>query len=151
MRRPVVLFRLPYEGRTAAGDRVVHALGILEVLWNVDSRDSLRDTKYLGVARNVIAGLRPGPIVLMYENQGQTIRAVPAIFAALARRRLRAVTVPELISADPSSFDPTPPRSGCPLHIAGGWQRWLAATASVFSHLIEVSSTVTLSGRLRQA
>ena len=48
IRRPVVLFRPPYEGRTVAVDREVHALGMLEVLWNVDSRDSLGDTDYLG-------------------------------------------------------------------------------------------------------
>ena len=104
IRRPVVLFRPPYEARTVAVDRDVHALGMLEVLWNVDSRDSLGDTDYLGVERNVIAGLRPGSIVLMHENHGQTIRALPTISAALARRRLRAVTVPELISADPPSL-----------------------------------------------
>jgi peptidoglycan/xylan/chitin deacetylase (PgdA/CDA1 family) len=102
--RPVVLFRPPYEGRSVAVDREVHARGMLEVLWNVDSRDSLGDTNYLSTERNVIAGLRPGSIILMHENHGQTIRALPAIFAALVRRRLRAVTVPELVSADPPSL-----------------------------------------------
>jgi peptidoglycan-N-acetylglucosamine deacetylase len=101
--RPVALFRPPYEGRTAAIDREARRLGMLEVLWNVDSRDSLGDTNYLGVERNVIAGLRPGSIILMHENHGQTIRALPTIFAALARRRLQAVTVPELMTADPPS------------------------------------------------
>lgn len=104
VRRPVVLFRPPYEGRTVAIDREAHALGMLEVLWNVDSRDSLGDTNYVGIERNVIVGLRPGSIILMHENHGQTIRALPVIFAALARRRLRAVTVPELLSADPPSL-----------------------------------------------
>jgi peptidoglycan/xylan/chitin deacetylase (PgdA/CDA1 family) len=101
--RPVELFRPPYEGRTAAIDREVRALGMVEVLWNVDSRDSVGVTNYLQIERNVIAGLRPGSIILMHENHGQTIRALPAILAALARRGLRAVTVPELISADPPS------------------------------------------------
>jgi peptidoglycan/xylan/chitin deacetylase (PgdA/CDA1 family) len=118
--RPVVLFRPPYEGRSVAVDREVEAAGMLEVLWNVDSRDSLGGTNYLGIERNVLAGLRPGSIILMHENHGQTIRALPVIFAALARRRLRAVTVTELISADPPSL-PQLRRglSGCPVARAG--------------------------------
>jgi hypothetical protein len=84
----VLLFRPPYEGRTTAIDSEVRALGMLEVLWNVDSGDSL-GANYAGIRRNVTAGLRPGSIVLMHENRGQTIRALPIIFAALARRHLR--------------------------------------------------------------
>jgi peptidoglycan/xylan/chitin deacetylase (PgdA/CDA1 family) len=100
--QPVVLFRPPYEGHNYAIDREVKALGMVEVLWNVDSADSL-GANYAGIERNVIAGLRPGSIILMHENRGQTIRALPVIFAALAREHLRAVTVPELITADPPS------------------------------------------------
>jgi peptidoglycan/xylan/chitin deacetylase (PgdA/CDA1 family) len=101
-RQPVVLFRPPYEGRDHAIDQEVKALGMLEVLWNVDSADSL-GANYAGIERNVIAGLRPGSIILMHENRGQTIRALPVIFAALARRHLRAVTVAQLVAADPPS------------------------------------------------
>jgi peptidoglycan/xylan/chitin deacetylase (PgdA/CDA1 family) len=82
--QPVVLFRPPYEGRTPAIDREVRALGMLEVLWNVDSGDSL-GANYAGIERNVLAGLHPGSIILMHENHGQTIRALLTIFAALAR------------------------------------------------------------------
>jgi peptidoglycan/xylan/chitin deacetylase (PgdA/CDA1 family) len=102
--QPVVLFRPPYGGRTPAIDHPVKALGMLEVLWNVDSQDSLGLTDYLAIEQNVLAGLRPGSIILMHENHGQTIRALPVILSALARRHLRAVTLPELISADPPSL-----------------------------------------------
>jgi peptidoglycan/xylan/chitin deacetylase (PgdA/CDA1 family) len=98
----VVLFRPPYEGRSPAIDGEVKDLGMLEVLWNVDSADSL-GAEYAGIERNVIAGLRPGSIVLMHENRGQTIRALPSIFAALERDHLRAVTVPQLVQQDPPS------------------------------------------------
>jgi peptidoglycan/xylan/chitin deacetylase (PgdA/CDA1 family) len=118
--RPVVLFRPPYEATSVAIDREVNTLGMLEVLWNVDSRDSLGDTNYLGIERNLIAGLRPGSIILMHENHGQTIRALPTIFAALTRRRLRAVTVPELISGDPPSLAQLRRGlSGCPVSLTG--------------------------------
>jgi peptidoglycan/xylan/chitin deacetylase (PgdA/CDA1 family) len=100
---PVVLFRPPYEGRTAAIDREVSSLGMLQVLWTVDSQDSL-GVDYAGIEHNVIAGLHPGSIILMHENRGQTIRALPTIFAALARRHLDAVTVPQLIAEDPPSL-----------------------------------------------
>jgi peptidoglycan/xylan/chitin deacetylase (PgdA/CDA1 family) len=100
--QPVVLFRPPYEGRTSAIEREVRGLGMLEVLWNVDSADSL-GANYARIERNVLAGLRPGSIILMHENRGQTIRALPVIFAALARDHLRAVTVPDLVATDPPS------------------------------------------------
>jgi peptidoglycan/xylan/chitin deacetylase (PgdA/CDA1 family) len=100
--QPVVLFRPPYEGMSAAIEQEVRSLGLLEVLWNVDSGDSL-GANYAGIERNVIAGLHPGSIILMHENHGQTIRALPTIFAALRRDRLRAVTVPELVTEDPPS------------------------------------------------
>jgi peptidoglycan/xylan/chitin deacetylase (PgdA/CDA1 family) len=118
-REPVLLFRPPYEGTTPAITRELRRLGMLEVLWNVDSRDSIGDTDYLGIERNVLAGLQPGSIILMHENHGQTIRALPVIFAALARRRLRAVTIPQLVREDPPS--PAQLRrglSGCPVALA---------------------------------
>jgi peptidoglycan/xylan/chitin deacetylase (PgdA/CDA1 family) len=101
--QPVTLFRPPYEGHSPAIDSEARALGLLEVLWNVDSGDSL-GANYAGIERNVIAGLRPGSIILMHENRGQTIRALPAIFAALVRDHLRAVTIPELVAEDPPSL-----------------------------------------------
>ena len=90
----------------------------------MDSQDSL-GADYAQIARNVIAGLKPGAIILMHENHGQTIRAMLAIFAALERRHLRAVSVPQLLADDP----PTPAQvragwSGCGVagtaHLAGG-------------------------------
>jgi peptidoglycan/xylan/chitin deacetylase (PgdA/CDA1 family) len=100
---PVVLFRPPYGGRTPAIQHEVTSLGMLMVLWNVDSADSL-GANYARIEQNVIAGLRPGSIILMHENRGQTIRALPTIFAALSRRHLQAVTVPQLVAEDPPSL-----------------------------------------------
>jgi peptidoglycan/xylan/chitin deacetylase (PgdA/CDA1 family) len=99
---PVSLFRPPYEGRTPAIDAQAKALGMLQILWDVDSRDSA-GADHNGIARNVIRGLRPGSIVLMHENRGQTIRALRKILPALRRKRLRAVTVSELLAHNPPS------------------------------------------------
>jgi len=118
----VVLFRPPYGAHTPAVDREVKDLGMLEVLWTVDSKDSL-GANYAGIEHNVLAGLHPGSIILMHENHGQTIRALLTIFAALERDHLRAVTIPELMEQDP----PTPAQlragglgCGAPVTTGGG-------------------------------
>jgi peptidoglycan/xylan/chitin deacetylase (PgdA/CDA1 family) len=99
---PVFLFRPPYGAHDAAVDEIARRHGLLEILWTVDSEDSL-GANYAKIARNVIAGMKPGAIILMHDNHGQTIRAMLAIFAALQRRHLRAVSVPQLLSDDPPS------------------------------------------------
>lgn len=98
----VFLFRPPYGAHDARVDAIARAHGLLEILWSVDSADSL-GANYAQIERNVISGLHPGAIILMHENHGQTVRALLAIFAALQRRHLRAVSVPQLLSDDPPS------------------------------------------------
>lgn len=100
--RPVRVFRPPYGSRNPGIDAIARAHGLLEVLWNVDSADSL-GANYAQIFKNVTAGLHPGSIILMHENRGQTIRALPPILHALHRRHLRAVTIPELMAIDPPS------------------------------------------------
>jgi peptidoglycan/xylan/chitin deacetylase (PgdA/CDA1 family) len=117
---PVLLFRPPYGGHTPAIDAEVKRLGMVEVLWDVDSADSL-GANYLGIEHNVIAGLHPGSIILMHENRGQTIRALAAIFAALQQRHLEAVTVPQLIAEDPPSLTQLRKAyDGCPVKLSNG-------------------------------
>jgi peptidoglycan/xylan/chitin deacetylase (PgdA/CDA1 family) len=99
----VRLFRPPYGARNAAVDHQAQALGMLEVLWSIDSRDSL-GANWLGIAKNVIANLHSGSIVLMHENRGQTIRALKfKIIPALKRRHYKTVSLPELMALDPPS------------------------------------------------
>jgi peptidoglycan/xylan/chitin deacetylase (PgdA/CDA1 family) len=99
---PVFLFRPPYGAMDPALETMVHAHHLLEILWEVDSEDSLHGD-YAEIAQKVIAGLKPGAIILMHENHGQTIRALPYIFAALHRNNLRTVSVPQLLTEDPPS------------------------------------------------
>jgi peptidoglycan/xylan/chitin deacetylase (PgdA/CDA1 family) len=113
---PVFLFRPPYGAHDASIDAIARAHGMLQILWNVDSADSL-GANYAQIERTVISGLRPGAIILMHENHGQTVRALISVFAALQRKHLRAVGVPQLLSDDPpSAAQLSAGGEGCGLH-----------------------------------
>jgi len=99
----VGLFRPPYGARSAMVDSVAKSLGLLEIVWNVDSADSL-GANWAGIIQNVEAGLHPGSIILMHENRGQTIRALTTLLPELHRRHLRSVSVAELLAEDPPSL-----------------------------------------------
>jgi peptidoglycan-N-acetylglucosamine deacetylase len=99
----VGLFRPPYGARNAMVDSVAKSLGLLEIVWTVDSADSL-GANYAGITQNVEAGMHPGAIILMHENRGQTIRALTALLPELHRRHMRSVTVPQLLAEDPPSL-----------------------------------------------
>jgi peptidoglycan/xylan/chitin deacetylase (PgdA/CDA1 family) len=101
--QPVLLFRPPYGARNATIDAIAKRLGLLEVLWSVDSRDSL-GANWAGIIANVEAGLRPGAIILMHENRGQTIRALTTLLPYLHAHHLRSVSLPELLTSDPPSL-----------------------------------------------
>jgi len=100
--RPVQLLRPPYGARNAIVDHIARRLGLLEILWNVDSADSL-GANWAGIIRHVEAGMHPGSIILMHENRGQTIRALTTLLPELRRRHLRSVSIPELLAEDPPS------------------------------------------------
>ena len=55
------------------------------------------------VLSNVLTQLRPGAIVLMHENRGNTLNALPQLLQAIAQRGYQTVTVPELLTMDPPS------------------------------------------------
>jgi peptidoglycan/xylan/chitin deacetylase (PgdA/CDA1 family) len=100
--QPVDLFRPPYGAFDAEVLRSARRLGLLTVMWTQDSGDSL-GANYAGIIRNVTRALRPGAIILMHENRGQTIRALQTLLPLLHRRHLRSVSLPELLATDPPS------------------------------------------------
>ena len=112
--KPIRMFRPPYGLRNPSIDDTVRRLGMVNVIWNVDSLDSAGADK-VRIAATVIANLRPGAIVLMHENRGQTIQALHKILPALGRKKLQAVPLSELLQRDPPSraqLDRGP--DGCP-------------------------------------
>jgi peptidoglycan/xylan/chitin deacetylase (PgdA/CDA1 family) len=107
------LFRPPYGARNARVDKVARRLGLVEVLWSIDSGDS-QGKNWRQVGREVLRNVQPGSIVLMHDNRGQTVRALRRlILPGLAKRGLIPVTVPELLMLDP----PVGPSSRC-------WVNW---------------------------
>ena len=100
--RPL-LFRPPYGVGTLAETAAVHALGLVDVRWSVDSLDSRPGASAGSVVRNVTAGLRPGAIVLLHDIHPWTVAALPRILRALRARGLTPVTIPELVALDPPS------------------------------------------------
>jgi peptidoglycan-N-acetylglucosamine deacetylase len=99
----VDLFRPPYGAQDRAVNRVASRLGLLDIMWSMDSRDSL-GAGWAGIIKHIESDLRPGAIILMHENRGQTIRALTRLLPLLHKRHLRSVSLPELFATDP----PTP-------------------------------------------
>ena len=114
----VVLFRPPYGARSPIVTRVVHSLGMVDVMWSVDSADSL-GAGWRQIIANVGRGLRPGAIIEMHENRGQTIRALTTLLPLLHRRGLRSVSVTTLLADDPPSLTQLRRgEAGCGVHAA---------------------------------
>jgi len=97
-KRPT-LFRPPIghvSPRTAAAAR---RLGLTLVAWSVRGRDGLAGATTEAVQRRVLAGLRPGAIVLLHDaaERGERapagVAALPAILEEAARRGLRCVSI----------------------------------------------------------
>src|SRR5581483_6303588 len=103
-RRPV-LFRPPFGATDASVNLLGRRLGLVPVLWSVDTRD-WQDPPPGVIAERALAGARPGAIILLHDGGGdrsRTLAALPAILAGLRARGLEAVTVPELLAGSPPS------------------------------------------------
>jgi len=96
----VTLFRPPLGARDRQLDAYVRSLGMLTILWSIESGDS-QGASADRIFRTVRDSLSPGDIVLLHENRGTTQRALPRILDLIEARGYRAVTVPELLALDP--------------------------------------------------
>jgi peptidoglycan/xylan/chitin deacetylase (PgdA/CDA1 family) len=73
------------------------------VLWSVDTFDYTQPGTRQ-IVRRVLAGAKPGAIVLMHDgggNRSQTLAALPAIVRGLRSKGYTLVTVPQLLLHDP--------------------------------------------------
>lgn len=115
--------RPPYGATNATINRKLsEEYGMTVIMWSVDPLD----WKYRNstrVANEIIAGAKPGAIILAHDIHASTVAAMPAALDTLLAKGYRFVTVSELLDmekppAQPASSstpsNPTPPASGDP-------------------------------------
>src|SRR5205809_427332 len=76
-----------------------HEIGYRVILWDVDPLDWKRPGSNV-VAQRIIAGARPGSIILSHDIHPPTIAAMPQVFDTLLAKGFKFVTVSELIAMD---------------------------------------------------
>jgi peptidoglycan/xylan/chitin deacetylase (PgdA/CDA1 family) len=109
--RPL-LFRPPYGSYNQATFAELKRLGMLMVLWTVDSQD-YRRPGILQIAERVVSGARPGAIMLLHDGGGdrsQTVAAIPKIVKRLRAKHYHLVTLPRLLADDPPPDGRRPPK-----------------------------------------
>ncbi len=94
------LMRPPY-GELTKRQRILvnHEFGYKVILWDVDPLDWKRPGPSV-VANRIIAGTRPGSIILSHDIHPPTIEAMPQVFDALLAKGFKFVTVSELLAMD---------------------------------------------------
>jgi len=94
------LMRPPY-GELTKRQRILvnHEFGYKVILWDVDPLDWKRPGPSV-VASRIIAGARPGSIILSHDIHPPTIEAMPQVFEALLAKGFKFVTVSELLAMD---------------------------------------------------
>ncbi|HEU0275207.1 MAG TPA: polysaccharide deacetylase family protein [Candidatus Udaeobacter sp.] len=94
------LMRPPY-GELTRRQRiwVNHDFNYKVILWDVDPLDWKRPGPSV-VASRIIAGARPGSIILSHDIHPPTIEAMPQVFDALLAKGFKFVTVSELLAMD---------------------------------------------------
>jgi peptidoglycan/xylan/chitin deacetylase (PgdA/CDA1 family) len=102
------LMRPPYGELTKRQRQWVNRdFGYKIILWDVDPADWKRPGSNI-VAQRIIAGARPGSIILSHDIHPPTIAAMPQVFDTLLAKGFKFVTVSELISHAQTSPTPVP-------------------------------------------
>ena len=101
------LYRPPYGNWNSTTMSLLQRFHMLMILWTVDTSDWQRPGVQ-AIVHSVVAGARPGAIVLMHDAGGdrsETVAALPTIIKDLRQRGYRLVTVPQLIVDNPPPHD----------------------------------------------
>ena len=110
------LFRPPFGARTARVDSIGAGLGMLDVLWNVDSGDAsgISTPSSSQIAENLSQRVRAGAIVLLHEDDvvPRALDALKQFLPQLRQLGLHAVTVSDLFRLDPPNLQELPNGAG---------------------------------------
>jgi peptidoglycan-N-acetylglucosamine deacetylase len=93
------LFRPPYGNLTPELEQRAKVLGLTTVKWDEDPED-WRHPGASVIRDRVLAGIRPGTIIVLHDNpetHGQTVEALPGMIEGLEARGYRLVTVTQLL------------------------------------------------------
>jgi peptidoglycan/xylan/chitin deacetylase (PgdA/CDA1 family) len=103
-----VLIRPPYGAITARQKQWIEKqFGLSVIIWSVDPFDWKRPGASV-IEQRILAGARPGAIVLSHDIHKQTVDAMPATLDALAEKGFKFVTVSQLIAMNKPKSSPTP-------------------------------------------
>jgi peptidoglycan/xylan/chitin deacetylase (PgdA/CDA1 family) len=112
--KPVTLMRPPYGATNPRLNRAIEKeYGMKVILWSVDPLD-WRDRKPSVVEQRIVAGTKPGAIILSHDIHSTTIEAMPATLDALLAKGYKFVTVSELLALESKNPAPTPSASPAP-------------------------------------
>ncbi len=93
------MYRPPHGRRNARTDAIARKLGLIAVMWSVDTKDFTMPGAN-AIYRSAVNGARPGAIILMHEgggNRSQTVAALPRIVSTLQARGYQFETVSQLL------------------------------------------------------
>jgi peptidoglycan-N-acetylglucosamine deacetylase len=104
---PTIL-RPPYGSITARQKEWIESkFGLSVILWSVDPFDWKRPGASV-IQQRILAGARPGAIILSHDIHKQTVDSMPATLDALAAKGYKFVTVSQLIAMNQPKASPTP-------------------------------------------
>lgn len=95
------LFRFPYFASDVTARTTVQRLGYLMIGANVDTED-WKGRSPAAIAATALQDIEPGDIILMHDAGGTrtpTVQAVTLVLKGLQERKLRAVTVGQLLAS----------------------------------------------------
>jgi peptidoglycan-N-acetylglucosamine deacetylase len=103
-----VLLRPPYGAITARQKEWIEKqFGLSVIIWSVDPLDWKRPGASV-IEQRILAGARPGAIILSHDIHKQTVDAMPATLDALAAKGFKFVTVSQLIAMNRPKSSATP-------------------------------------------
>ena len=110
------LFRPPFAAHDERVDGIAAGLGLLDVLWNLDSGDAsgVSTPSSQQIFQNLMQRVRPSVIVLLHEDETvpRAIGAVKLFLPQLRRLGLHAVSVSDLLRLDAPDHEELPKGSG---------------------------------------
>jgi peptidoglycan/xylan/chitin deacetylase (PgdA/CDA1 family) len=104
--KPVTLMRPPYGATSPRLNRAIEKeYGMKVILWSVDPFDWKRPGPQ-AVSQRILAGAKPGAIILSHDIHPGTIEAMPPTLDALLAQGYKFVTVSDLLAME--NRKPTP-------------------------------------------